>query len=393
MENDINTLTYTEEDGFVRRMLFKKPQANGFLFIICAPCKRPTNSKKIDRTIEQFVQIHLESKAHKDKVKQLLDMSMMRAANNFARPHTNALCTNVARAVGYDYPRPDFSMLLYKLRAQRLNFLGLEYVVEFYCNNYTYNCYLCSGRFVEGGILEHLDSGNHHLNYLNIHFPSISGYIDHMEQREKQINSLFQWHKLKLELVKIASQAVQNECGQMLPKSLSLSIETANHNEISRWVTSEPHFDESKYPQLMDVINEEVVKNVVLDNLFSMFPVLKHRQVDEYSMSVAINISKELLCSGGDPTPEKLSKLVHNYVNAMKPGDNAFGHSTNEAESNPDDYNYPVLIENFNSLNFEHQVSLKSHLKTLYKFDPTKLEALRRDLSVAGAQNLMFILN
>lgn len=379
----------------MRPMLFKKTRANGYLMIICAPCKRPTNTKKIDRTIEQFVQFHLESKSHRNKVKQLLDASM-KTMNNHALPPTNALSTNVApRDASSNHLATDFSMLLHKLQTLQLNFLGLEYIVEFHCNNYvyTYNCYLCSGRFVEHGILVHLDSANHQLNYLNAHFPSISGFINHMEQREKEINSLFQWRKLKFELVKMASQAVQKECGQMLPKSLNQPTETANHNDISRWITSEPHFDESNYPQLMDVINEEVVKKVVLDNLFSMFPVLKHRQVDELSMSAAINISKELLCSGVEPTPEKLSSLVHNYVNAMTSGDSRFGNSTNEPEANPDDYNYPVLIENFHSLNFEHQLSLKSHLKTLYKFDPAKFEALRRDLSAAGAQNLMFILN
>lgn len=387
MEETILELSYTDAEGFVRPMLLKKPQSNGYIYIICGPCGCATNPKKISGNTdhERLTRLHLASKSHQNKMNHLLDIN-----------------------INLQIIRSKPPLLLPALGAQPSIYLGLEYVIEFY--EYQFQCYLCRERSTGNGIFCHLGSLEHQINYLNAHFSSISGFINHAELRAAQAGPILDAIRLKTELLKIASEAIQKQCGQMMPKFLEQSIKRVKHNDLSQWIISEPHFDENKFPQLKYIIDENIVKGMVMKNLNDMFPVLKKVQAPISTepsmkpyMKVAINISKELIRNGLEPTPEKLNELVNIYVNSIKSGEKKTGFDAeltddsfttiNNDQKDLDGYDIPILIENFHTLNFDQQLSLARYLKTLSKFDSKKLDALRRNLSITGSENLIYALN
>lgn len=366
-------------------MLLKKPQSNGYIYIICGPCECAMNPKRIFCNTERLIRLHLASKSHQNKLKQLLDTS-----------------TNL------QIIRSKPPLLLPMLGTQPSSFLGLEYIIEFY--EHQFQCYICCGRSTGNDIFYHLLSLEHQINYLNAHFPSISDFINHAELKATQAGPILDAVRLKSELLKIASETIQKHCGQMMPKYLEQSIKSTKHKDLTQWVISEPHFNEKKFPQLKDIIDENIVKGMVMKNLHDMFPVLKKEQAPIITeslmkpyMKVAINISKELLRNGLEPTPEKLNDLVNIYVNSIKSGEKKTGFdgeltddtftTINNDPQDLDGYDIPILIENFHTLNFDQQLSLARYLKTLSKFDPKKLETLRQTLSIAGAGNLIYALN
>jgi 16S rRNA A1518/A1519 N6-dimethyltransferase RsmA/KsgA/DIM1 with predicted DNA glycosylase/AP lyase activity len=183
----------------------------------------------------------------------------------------------------------------------------------------------------------------------------------------------------------------------MEPKLLNESIDTAKHLDISQWIHSEPHFFEKDFLQFVNLLNEQFVKDMVMENLHAIFPSLQEKPSQTsnlHQVEVIINITKKLMRNGFDPNPEIVSELAKlhaeengagNDVNKQKP--------TVKVESHLDESEMQVLLENFHTLQPEVQQSLSQHFKKENKIDPKTFRNLRATLSIAGAGNLQYALD
>lgn len=313
----------------------------------------------------------MNSKAHKQQLR------LFKGEDVFENHGKQTVATN-PQAI--DEPQDDF-------------FLGLDYVVDF-LNSYV-KCFLCNySTMKQNAFLKHLNSANHQLSYLNVHFPSLYKFIADFEAKGKQLNSCFiNINTIKLQLLKIVRNSIRDHCGDHLQaRQVNQFIESANHIELQGWISMDSHFYEANFPQLRNILNEGLVKDMLLHSFYSLFPNAEESERREcntnynpWQMSPPheqFDYKDNARSQGADDID----------FNSGPTASGSFSANSNKHEVQISCYELLIMIENFTTLNYAEQQSLSQYLKAMRKFEPQMFHKLRNSLNSAGSQTLDFIL-